>query len=71
MMLGPRRRWWMLRAIVLFGGVYVLGLTGVPTLVPYLIALIAVVSDAFRTAKTAKNAKTRTPSKAAKKNLYE
>jgi hypothetical protein len=47
--LGPRWRWWALRAIVLLGAVYLLGLLDVPTLIPYLVALIAVVSDGVRT----------------------
>jgi hypothetical protein len=47
--LGRRWRWWALRAIVLLGGVYLLGLLDVPTLIPYLVALFAVVSDGLRT----------------------
>lgn len=39
-------RWWALRAILTFGFVYALGVLGVPTLVPYLAALIVVAVDA-------------------------
>lgn len=41
-----RWRWWALRAILTFGFVYALGVLGVPTLVPYLTALIVVAVDA-------------------------
>jgi hypothetical protein len=47
--LGRRWRWWAIRAIALLSVVYLLGLMNVPTLIPYLIALIAVISDGFRT----------------------
>jgi hypothetical protein len=43
-------RWWALRAILLFGLVYALGVLGVPTLVPYLTVLILVAVDARRVA---------------------
>jgi hypothetical protein len=43
-------RRWAFRAIVAFAVVYGLGLGGVPTLVPYLTALLLVAIDAWRTA---------------------
>jgi hypothetical protein len=49
MTLGARWRWWALRAIVLLGAVYLLGLMDYPTLIPYLVAMFGVVSDGFRT----------------------
>lgn len=38
-------RWWALRAILIFGFVYAIGVLGVPTLVPYLAAVILVAID--------------------------
>jgi hypothetical protein len=43
-------RRWALRAIAAFAVVYGLGLAGVPTLVPYLTALLLVAIDGWRTA---------------------
>ena len=42
-------RRWALRAIVAFAVVYGLGFAGVPTLIPYLTALLLVAIDAWRT----------------------
>ena len=41
---------WAVRAIAAFLIVYLLGSFGIPTLVPYLAAVIAVVADAVRLA---------------------
>jgi hypothetical protein len=41
---------WAVRAIAAFLIVYLLGSFGIPTLVPYLAAIIAVVADAVRLA---------------------
>lgn len=45
-------RWWALRASLIFGFVYAIGVLGVPTLVPYLAAVILVVIDAVGVAKS-------------------
>ena len=42
-------RWWAGRSIAFFGAVYLLGLTGVPTFIPYVTALLIVASDVVRT----------------------
>jgi hypothetical protein len=39
---------WAIRAIAAFLAVYMLGVAGVPTLVPYLAVLFAVIVDAVR-----------------------
>ena len=54
MTLGPRWRWWSVRAIVLLGVVYLLGVMDLPTLIPYLIAVFAIVSDGLRTWRRSK-----------------
>jgi hypothetical protein len=46
----PKWRRWAVRAIAAFAVVYGLGLVGVPTLVPYITALLLVAIDAWRTA---------------------
>lgn len=52
-MLSARWRWWALRAVGAFGVVIGLGAAGVPTLIPYLTALLLVAGDAGRTARAA------------------
>src|SRR5262245_7800412 len=49
MILTNRWRWWARRAIVLLAGVYLLGKTDAPLLIPYLTALLAIVGDSIRT----------------------
>jgi len=51
MILTNRWRSWARRAIFLLAGVYLLGMTNVPTLIPYLTALLAILGDGFRTAR--------------------
>ena len=48
----PRpRHWWLLRTACVFCAVYLLGLAGVPTLVPYVTAVILVLGDGARVAR--------------------
>ena len=48
----PRpRHWWLLRTACVFFAVYLLGLAGVPTLVPYVTAAIVVLADGMRVAR--------------------
>ena len=51
MILTNRWRSWARRAILLLAGVYLLGMTDVPTLIPYLTALLAIVGDGIRTVR--------------------
>ena len=46
-----RWRWWARRAILLFAAVYVLGMFGVPTLIPYLAVVFILAWDAIRTTR--------------------
>ena len=50
--MSARWRWWARRAILLFAGVYVLGLMRVPTLIPYVAVVFVVIWDAVRTARS-------------------
>ena len=49
-----RFRRWAIRATAAFLAVYMLGIAGVPTLVPYLAVLLAVIVDAVRLAVQAR-----------------
>ena len=49
-----RWRRWALRSVLAFGVVLVLGAAGVPTLIPYIAAILAVIVDAARVARDAK-----------------
>jgi len=51
--LSARWRWWALRAVGAFGVVVGLGSAGVPTLIPYVTALLLVAGDVVRTARAA------------------
>jgi len=55
--MGPYWRWWAGRAILLMGAVYLLGLAGVPTFIPYVAALLTVILDGIRTARRAVRAR--------------
>jgi hypothetical protein len=44
-------RHWAVRTSLLFALVYVLGLRGVPTLIPYVAAFIWIARDAWRLAR--------------------
>jgi hypothetical protein len=50
--MSPRWRWWAIRAIGAFAAVLVLNALNVPTLIPYLTALLLVAGDGIRTART-------------------
>lgn len=47
------KRWrqWCIRACCLFGAVYLIGLLGVPTQIPYIAALLIAVADAIAIAR--------------------
>lgn len=47
-------RWWCIRATCVFAAVYLLGVLGVATLIPYVTALLIVVGDAIRLSRRAR-----------------
>lgn len=44
-------RWWAVRSTLFFGAVYLLGLTEVPTFIPYVTACLVVASDLIATVR--------------------